>query len=217
MNNPARILIAEDHTIVRAGVRSLLQTHADEFAVIGEAENGKDAIQQTASLQPDLVLLDLKMPYANGTEVLAYIKRRSPQIKVVVLTQYNNGSYVRAAFAAGADGYLLKYDGREALYTALRSVLNGGVYVSPQIGEAVIKGYLSADNPAANDTAWAMLTMREREILKRIAEGATNAEIAAELSLSVRTVESHRASLKKKLKLRNTSELIAYAIDNGLV
>jgi len=218
MTTPARILIADDHDMVRAGFRSLLQAHTDEFDVVGEAADGQAALEQVRTLQPDVVLLDLKMPQVNGTEALQSIKRRLPTIKVLILTQYDNEEYVRAAFAAGADGYLLKYDHHDWLFKALRSILAGDVFVSPRISKGVISGFLASGQQAPSpDSVWELLSARERVILKLIAEGKKSREIAEQLTLSIRTIEDYRANLRKKLHLKSGSELIAYAINQGLV
>ncbi|MEW6439772.1 MAG: response regulator transcription factor [bacterium] len=211
-----RILIAEDHTILREGLRVLLSSNPD-FEVVGEAEDGREAIRGTASLKPDLVLLDLSMPRMNGMEAISEIKRTSPVTKIVALTVHNAEEYVLAALQAGADGYVLKDAKHSELVMALRSVFSGKRYLSPGVSEKIIEGYLEGKKVTQCGSTWDSLTRREREILKLIAEGFKNKEIADFLHLSVKTVEKHRSNIMEKLNLHNVSALTAYAIEKGLV
>jgi DNA-binding NarL/FixJ family response regulator len=208
------ILIAEDHTILREGLKALLSDEPD-FEIIGEAQDGQEAIRFANQLQPDLILMDLSMPHTNGTEAIGPIKRRNPGSKIIVLTVHKAEEYVRVALDAGADGYMLKDDTHQQLLSAIRSVLAGNIYLSPGICNKVVTGYLK---PNSNSVcSWDRLTAREREVMKLIAEGNTNKSIASYLSVSLKTVEKHRASLMDKLGLRNSSSLTAYAMENGLV
>lgn len=211
-----RILLAEDHTILREGLRSLFSAEPD-LEVVGEAADGQVAIQQANSLQPDLVLMDLSMPRMNGTEAISAIKRRSPEIKIIALTNHKAAEYVRAALDAGADGYVLKDDSRQELLTAIRSVTSGHSYLSPGICNQVVSGFLGRASPPTSSTTWDTLTEREREVIKLVAEGYKNREIAEYLSVSIKTVEKHRSNLMRKLNLHNASALTTYAIENGLV
>ena len=213
-----RILLAEDHAILRDGLRILLASEPD-LEVVGEADDGQKAVHQSNVLQPDLVLMDLSMPRMNGTEAIAGIKRRHPDIKILALTVHKSEEYVRAALDAGADGYVLKDDSRQELLTAIRSVLAGKSYLSPGVCGKVVTGYLGrgAADPQARGGPWDTLTEREREVVKLVAEGYKNREIAAFLSVSIKTVEKHRSNLMRKLDLHNASALTAYAIENGLV
>lgn len=216
MASKYRILIAEDHTILREGLRALL-TAEDEFEVVGEVGNGKDAFNSVGTLHPHLVLMDLSMPNTNGTEATRNIKRRFPETKIIILTVHKAEEYIRATLEAGADGYLLKDDSHAALVDAVRCVLNGKRYLSPSITDGVVSAYLGGSAPQGKTTSWENLTHREREVLKLIAEGHRNKEIAEYLSLSPKTVEKHRSNLMRKLDLHSASSLTAYAIENGLI
>jgi DNA-binding NarL/FixJ family response regulator len=217
-----RLLLAEDHAILREGLKYLFSGEPD-LEVVGEAEDGHKAVQQANALNPDLILMDLSMPRMNGTEAIAAIKKRHPEIKVLALTVHKVEEYVRAALDAGADGYVLKDDSRQELLTAIRSVLAGKGYLSPGVCTNVVTGYLGRGAPSTNkkpNTAslpWDTLTEREREVIKLVAEGFKNREIAEMLSVSIKTVEKHRSNLMKKLDLHNASALTSYAIANNLV
>ncbi|MBN2468627.1 MAG: response regulator transcription factor [Deltaproteobacteria bacterium] len=216
MNKPERIVLAEDHTIVRKGLRTLLSKHAG-FAIVGEAADGREAIRSVDELKPDLILIDLTMPKMDGTLAIQEIKRRSPHTKVLVLTMHNTEDTVLAALEAGADGYLLKDDTHGELLIAIDSVLKGKFYLSPAISGKVVKGYLEGKKKTKGISPWDSLTQREKEVLKLIAEAYSNKEIAEQLFVSVKTVEKHRANLREKLDLHNTSALTKYAIEKGLV
>ena len=216
MKEKCRILFAEDHAILRDGLRALLEAE-HEFMVVGEVDNGRDALYAVSSLSPQLVLMDLSMPNTNGTEAIRNIKRRFPETKIVALTVHKAEEYVRATLKAGADGYVLKDDSRAELMVALRSVLNGKTYLSPNICDSVVSGYLGGNGPKDQTPSWNTLTHREREVIKLIAEGKRNREIAGYLSVSLKTVEKHRSNLMKKLDLHSASALTAYAIENRLV
>lgn len=210
------VLIAEDHTILREGLRALLRT-SEEFEVVGEASDGRQAIRTAASLQPRLVLLDLSMPGMNGLEALKEIKKQCPQSKVVVLTVHSAEEYVLAALKAGADGYVLKDAGSTELLLALRNAVAGKPYLSPGIADKVIGGYLDGRKALKPSSAWETLTDRERQVLKLVAEGKTNKEIGDYLYISPKTVEKHRANLMRKLDLHNAAAVTAFAIEKGLV
>jgi DNA-binding NarL/FixJ family response regulator len=217
MKSPARILIADDHTILRAGIRALLDKQP-EFQVIGEVDNGKDAIQSAGQLEPDLIISDLSMPGTNGTEAIQRIKSRYPEIKILVLTVHKSEEYVHAALKAGASGYLLKDDTSEELISACNNLLAGKTHLSPSVCGNVVLGYLSDPNSNEKPTSSSdLLTTREREVLKLIAEGSRNKDVAEYLSISLKTVEKHRSNLMKKLNIHNASGITAYAIKNGLV
>lgn len=212
-----RILLAEDHSILREGLKSLLSTQPD-IEITGEAEDGQQAIQQANALQPDLVLMDLTMPRMNGTDAIRAIKRRNPEMRVIVLTVHKAAEYVRTALEAGASGYVLKDDTHQELVTAIRTVIAGRTYLSPRICDQVVSGFLGRGASAAEtELPWETLTDREKAVIKLVAEGYKNREIAEFLSVSIKTVEKHRSNLMKKLDLHNASALTAYAIQNGLV
>jgi DNA-binding NarL/FixJ family response regulator len=216
MSRKVRIVIAEDHTILREGLRSLLCSNPN-FEIVGEAEDGREAIRCVEKLKPDLILTDLSMPRMNGMEAIKEIKRESPETKVLVLTVHKAEEYILAAFRAGADGYLLKDSTHVELVMAVNKVLSGKHYISPEISEKVVEGYLEGKKALKSKTSWETLTQREREILKLIAEGYKNKEIADDLCISAKTVEKHRANLMEKLNLHNAQALTAFAIDKGLV
>lgn len=214
------LLIADDHPILRDGLRALLSNTPD-LEVVGEAENGRDAIEKAREFQPQLILLDLSMPIINGTEAMRAIKQRCPEIKIIALTVHKSEEYVRATLDAGADGYVLKDDSSSDLLTSIRNVLDGKVHLSPGICDKVISGFLNRPgetrSTGRSTRSWDQLTQREREVLKLIAEGNKNRGIAECLSVSVKTVEKHRSNLMKKLNLKGVSALTMYAIDNGLI
>jgi len=216
MTEKVRIVIAEDHTILREGLRSLLSANAN-FEVVGEAGDGREAIRQVKKFKPDLILSDLSMPRMNGMEAIREIKRESPATKILVLTVHRAEEYILATFRAGADGYLLKDSTHSELVMAVKKVLNGTHYISPEISEKVIEGYIEGRKSLKSRTSWETLTQREREILKLIAEGYRNKEIAGDLCISVKTVEKHRANLMEKLDLHSIQALTAFAIEKGLV
>lgn len=216
MNKKSRLLIADDHTLLRAGLCSLLSQDPD-IEIVGEAANGRDAIQLVGTLSPHLVIMDLNMPGMNGLEAIVDIKRRFPETRVLVLTIHKTEEYIHESLRAGADGYVLKDATHDELRVAVRSILNGKSYLSPDISGKVINGYLGTGSNVNGSTSWDKLTHREREVLKLVAEGHQNKYIAEFFSLSVKTVEKHRSNLMKKLDLHNTSKLTAYAIEKGLV
>ncbi len=215
MKSLARILIADDHTILRAGMRSLLD-NVPGFQVVGEVNNGKDAVYQSGQLKPDLVLIDLSMPKTNGTEAIQHIKTRYPDIKVLVLTVHKTEEYVYAALKAGANGYLLKDDTREELINAITNVMVGKIHLSPGICNEVVMGYLTDPDKEKTPSSIDILTTREREVMKLIAEGYRNKDIAEYLSISLKTVEKHRSNMMKKLNLHSASSITSFAIKNGI-
>jgi len=216
MKKQYRIAIAEDHTILREGLRALLISEPD-FEVVCEAGDGRDAIQCVEEHQPDLILMDLSMPRMNGLEAIKEIKKRSRTTMVMALTVHKSEEYILATLQAGADGYVLKDTTHAELVSAIRHVLSGKRYLSPGVSEKVIEGYLEEKRIVKTRTAWDTLTKREREILKLIAEGYKNKEIADYLCVSLKTVEKHRTNLMKKLDIHNVATLTAFAMEKGLV
>jgi DNA-binding NarL/FixJ family response regulator len=216
MGQKYRIVIAEDHTILREGLRLLLSS-SPEFEVVGEAEDGREAIQCVVKYKPDLILTDLSMPRMNGMEAIREIKKQSPKTKVLVLTVHKAEEYILNTFRAGANGYLLKDSTHAELVMAVKKVLSNQHYISPEISEKVIEGYMEGRRALKTHTPWETLTAREREILKLIAEGYKNKKVAEELCISVKTVEKHRANLMEKLGLHNVQALTAFAIEKGVV
>ena len=211
-----RVVIAEDHTILREGLRALLSAESD-LEVVGEAEDGRQAIRRVEELGPDLILTDLSMPKMNGAEAIREIKKCAPETKVLALTVHKAEEFILEVLQAGADGYILKDASSKELMMAIKSVLGGKRYLSPSVSQMVIEGYLEGRKSIASSSPWDTLTKREREILKLIAEGHKNKEIADYLYISVKTVEKHRANLMKKLDLHSAAALTAYAMERGLV
>jgi DNA-binding NarL/FixJ family response regulator len=216
MTDKHRILIVENHALLRAGLRALLAANP-QFEVAGEAANGHDALQAARMLEPDLVLMDISMPGMNGIEAIIDIKRRRPATRVIVVTMHKEEEYIHASLRAGAQGYLLKDSGSDELETAIRTVLNGKVYLSPDVSGEIIQAYLSGNCPGRPVRLPQQLTHRERQVLKLIAEGHRNKYIADYFSLSVKTIEKHRSNLMQKLDLHNSSMLTSYAIAHGLL
>ncbi len=211
-----RIIIAEDHTILREGLRSLLSSDPD-LEIVGEAQDGQEAIRCVEKLKPNLVLMDLSMPRMNGLDAIKEIKKRSAETRILVLTVHKNEEYIVATLQAGADGYALKDSTHAELGIAIKNVLSGNHYISPGISGRVIEGYLEGRKPLKATSPFETLTQREQGILKMIAEGYKNKEIADYLCISVKTVEKHRANLMQKLDLHSVSALTAFAMEKGLV
>lgn len=216
MGKKQRIFIVDDHTLLRAGLRALLSQDPD-IEVVGEADNGHDALRDIPVLAPHLVLMDISMRGINGIETIVDIKRRNPDARVLVLTIHKADEYILASLRAGADGYMLKDATHDELRVAMRSILNGKTYLSPDISGKVIHGYLGTGRSENVGSSWDTLTHREREVLKLIAEGHPNKYISDYFCLSIKTVEKHRSNLMKKLDLHNASMLTSYAIEKGLV
>jgi DNA-binding NarL/FixJ family response regulator len=216
MGKPFSLVIAEDHTILREGLKALFTSQPD-FEVVGEAEDGIQAIRCVQTYAPDIILMDLSMPKLNGLEAIKEVKRLNPATKIIVLTVHSAEEYVLATLEAGADGYVLKDANRFELLMAMNHVLEGKRYLSPGVSEKVIDGYLEGKKSLKGQSAWESLTQREREILKLIAEGYKNKEIADTLCISQKTVEKHRTNLMTKLDLHNVAALTSFAIEKGLV
>ncbi|ARJ67347.1 DNA-binding response regulator [Magnetospirillum sp. ME-1] len=205
-----RILIAEDQQLVRQGLVALLAV--DDVTIVGEAEDGKGALEMARTLSPDVVLMDLSMPELDGVEATRRIKQVAPQVRVLVLTVANCERRVAEALAAGADGYALKKLGHAELMAAINAVCAGKTYLGPGLSEDLVKEYLEG-----SDMAGGSLTAREREVLQLIARGHKNREIADDLGIAIKTVETHRTKIMQKLDLHNSAELAAYAIRRGLI
>jgi two-component system response regulator NreC len=216
MEQKHRIVIVDDHTLFRAGVRALLTADPD-IEVVGEADNGRDAIRAVGQSAPHLVLMDLTMPSMNGMEAMTEIKRRYPDVRVLVMTLHKTEDYIHAALKAGADGYILKDATQEEFHVAVHSILRGKTYLSMDVSAKVVSGYLGGGTGSGTTSTYDSLTHREREVLKLVAEGKSNKFIAEFLNLSIKTVEKHRSNLMAKLDLHNASELTAYAMEKGLI
>lgn len=206
-----RVLLADDHTILRRGVRMLVDSQLD-MEVVGEAKTGREAIDETRKLKPDIVVMDVSMPELNGIEGTRQICDELTDTKVLALSMHKDSVYVREILRAGALGYLLKDSEDDDLLKAIRAVARGEAFLSPAISFAVLSDYKKhVSNPVD------LLTSREREILSMIAEGKANKEIASILNLSVYTVESHRGSVMEKLNLHNTGDIVRFALRSGLI
>jgi two-component system, NarL family, response regulator NreC len=206
------VVLVDDHAVVRSGLRLLLERQQD-IEVVGEAGNAKDAIFRARALKPDVMLLDVVMPGESGIEVLPKLLKESPETKVLVLSMQDDPSYVREAFAAGASGYVLKEAADEEVVSAVREIANGGRYVHPALGARLVAAEAEERAAAEADP----LSEREREVLRLLALGHTNQEIAEQLYISVRTAESHRAHIMQKLRLSTRAELVRYALTHGLL
>lgn len=215
MGSANPILIVESHTLLRQGLKAMLAAEP-ELEVVGEAEDSRQAVRLAGSLATGLVLLDLSPPDTQGIAAISEIKKNRPGIRVLVLTAHKNEESIRAALEAGADGYVLKQATRDELMLAIRSVLDGKTYLSPDVAEKVVNVYLDGGVDMHAATAWESLTLREREVLKLIAAGHANRHIADRLCVSVKTVEKHRANLMRKLNLHNAAALTAFAIERGM-
>ncbi len=212
-----RILLADDHTLVRAGLRALLES-IDEVTAISEVGDGRRALEVIAAEHPDVALLDIAMPGLNGLEVAARVARDSPRTRLVILSMHSSPSHVAQALRAGAVGYLLKDSAAEELGLALRAVMSGETYLSPAISRQVVDGFLGRiASPGADEPMDAQLTPRQREILQLVAESRSSKEVAAMLSLSVKTVEAHRSQIMERLGIHDLAGLVRYAIRIGLV
>ncbi len=211
-----RVLLAEDHTIVRKGLRSLLEGEAG-IEVIGEAEDGREAIEKVQQLLPDVVLMDITMPGLNGLEATRQIKKRFPEVKVVILTVHANEEYIFQILRAGASGYVVKRAAPTELLSAIRAAYRGDSFLSPSISRKVIEEYVRQADAMAEKDSYDKLTNREREVLQLIAEGHSNREIAELLHISVKTVETHRAHLMDKLDIHSTAGLTQYAMRKGVI
>jgi two-component system response regulator NreC len=207
-----RVVVVDDHAVVRSGLRLLLDANED-IEVVGEAGNATDAIFRARALKPDVMLLDVVMPGPSGIDVLPEVLKESPETKVLVLSMQDDPSYVREAFGAGASGYVLKEAADEEVVSAVREIANGGRYVHPSLGARMVAAEAEERAAAEADP----LSDREREVLRLLALGHTNQEIAQKLYISVRTAESHRAHIMQKLRLSTRAELVRYALSSGLL
>lgn len=212
--NKIRILLADDHPLVRSGLIKLLEPFK-EFVIIGEAGDGEEAVALTKKLEPDVVIIDLSMPKLSGVEATKLIRKNSPSTKVLVLTMHDNEEYVFQILKSGAGGYMLKNSGRDDLAAAIRAVANGEKFFSPRVSEIMMEGYLRksekrADHSINDDDL--PLTKREREVLQYIAEGLNNAQIAEKLYISARTVETHRTNIMQKLDIHDAANLVRFAL-----
>lgn len=210
-----RVLLADDHKIVRDGLRALLEKQTD-MEVVGEADGGAQAVKLARELSPAVIVMDIAMPDLTGIEATQRIREADPSARIIALSMHSDKRFVGGMLKAGASGYLLKDCAFGELANAIRSVMKGQTYLSPGIAQVVVEGYVRNASPPGQ-TAAAALTPREREVLQLLAEGKATKEIAALLKLSVRTVETHRQQIMNKLNLHKAAELVKYAIREGMI
>ncbi|PHS17141.1 MAG: DNA-binding response regulator [Kangiella sp.] len=213
------IIVAEDHALLREGLTSLLRGNKD-INVVAEACNGEEAIKYAEQYSPDIILMDLNMPIVSGIDALKKILQFNDAIKIIAVTAHESEEYVRSTLEAGAKGYVLKDDTHKDLLQAINAVSKGNIYLSPGIREKIVQSYIQAPQGVNDNTLTSskpLLTKREKEITLLIANGLTNREIGIKLSISLKTVEKHRANLMKKLNLHNASAITKYAIENDLI
>ncbi|MBI2831580.1 MAG: response regulator transcription factor [Chloroflexi bacterium] len=211
-NNKIKVLMVDDHAVLRDGIRALLDMH-DDIEIVGEASEGREAIEKAVALSPDVVIMDIAMPGMDGLEATRRIAKKNPKVKVLILTQHDNREYILSAIKAGVAGYVPKRAMGSELVSAIRAVHKGESFLYPSAASALIEVYLRQ----SEDEPYDRLTDREREILKLIAEGHTSREIAERLFISLKTVLGHRTKIMEKLDIHNRTELIKYAMRKGLV
>jgi DNA-binding NarL/FixJ family response regulator len=211
-----RIVIVDDHAVVRRGVKALLETQPG-WIVCGEASTGREAIERVVELRPDLVVLDISLPELNGLEATPEILKACPGTEVLILTMHHSEELARQVFKAGAKGYVLKSDADHSLVAAIETVRQHKTFVTTAVTEFVLDSDLEKDSREGLDTPKVATTPRERQIIQLVAESRSSKEIAATLGISVKTVESHRTNIMRKLRLRSVSDLVRYAIRNGIV
>ena len=209
-----RVLLADDHKILREGIGSLVKGY-DDMEVVGEAANGEEAIRMAQEVSPDVVILDISMPDINGIDAARKIRRDAPKVKIIALSMHYDKQFISEMFKAGASGYLIKDTAFDELEHAIRIVMDGKTYINPHVASLVVESLVTQSTPPA-PASLSMLTEREREVLQLIAEGKSTRQIASDLSVSAKTIESHRRQVMGKLNIRNVAELTKYAIREGL-
>ena len=210
-----RLLIADDHKLMREGLRALIEKEAD-MQVVGEAEDGKSTVSLAGKTSPHVVVMDVSMPDLNGIEATRKILGANPHVKVIGLSGHADEHIVREMLTAGASAYILKHTASDELMRAIRTVMKGGKYLSPEVARGVMDAYVELSRPLGSKQVFVVLTDREREVLQMIAEGKSTKEIADDLSVSVKTVETHRRNIMEKLDLHSVAELTKYAIREGI-
>lgn len=215
-----RILVADDHEVVRRGLCTLIQSEPN-LEVCGEAADGREAVEQAEKLRPEIVIVDIAMPVLNGLEATRQILKANPKIKILILTLHDSDQVVRDVLGAGARGFLLKSDAARDLIAALEALVHDKTYFTSSVASLVLEGYLRSHSPAAQAaqaiSAADRLTPREREIVQLLAEGKSTKEVASALDLRVKTAETHRTNIMRKLQLRSVSDLVLYAVRNNIV
>ena len=216
---PFRILLADDHEVVRAGLRALLEEQ-NGWEVVAEAVDGRDAVEKASKLKPDAVVIDIAMPSLNGLEAVRQIVKAVPNTKVLVLTMYDSDPLIQQVLQAGARGYLLKSDAGRDLVSAIEALRRNKTFFTPKVSQMVLEGYLDKnpkEKEAESEAESLRLTSRQREIVQLLAEGKSSKEVAAVLGLSVKTAETHRANIMRKLDCHSVTELVRYAIRNHII
>jgi DNA-binding NarL/FixJ family response regulator len=216
MSVKKRILLADDHAILRSGLKLMLSSQ-NEFDIVGEASTGAETIKQCEALQPDLVLLDLSLPGIGGLDALPILRRLAPGAKILVLTMHDDKQYMNQALRSGASGYVLKKAADTELITAIRSVLSGEIYIHQSMMRFLLEDMLPTSEVQNPTELWDTLSEREQEVLRLVALGFTSADIAQQLNLSAKTIETYRSRGMEKLGLRNRAALVRYALSNGLI
>jgi DNA-binding NarL/FixJ family response regulator len=210
-----RLIIADDHLLMREGLRSLLEKE-DRFSIVGEADDGQETIKLVRQCNPHLVVMDVSMPNLNGIEATRQILEENPNIKIVALSGHSNMVFVREILEAGASAYVLKSRAYEDLIRAIDEVMAGRKYLTPDIASGVVSEYVELSSACQNECAFVMLTARERQVLQQLAEGCSTKEMADDLGVSVKTVETHRRNIMEKLDLHTVADLTKYAVREGL-
>ena len=216
MANPVRILIADDHTIVRQGLASLLNDQHD-LKVVGQAENGRAAVDKTLDLMPDIIIMDIAMPQMNGIEAVKRIKKKVPKTKVLILSMYSHEHYIHELLESGVSGYLLKDSSGRDIINAIHAAMNNETFLSPSISKVVVDSYRSPRKVTASAERYKLLSNREREVFQLVAEGHSTRQIADMLCVSISTIKSHRAKIMEKLEIYSPVKLVHFAIQLGLV
>jgi DNA-binding NarL/FixJ family response regulator len=215
--NRLRIMVADDHEIVRRGLVSLIKSHPD-WEVCAEADNGRQAVEKANQSKPDVAILDIGMPVLNGLEATRQILRENPRVRILILTITDTDQAVQAVLDAGARGFLLKSDAARDLVTAVEALAHNKAFFTARVADLVLSGYLNkSSHSKKNDLNLPGLTSREREVVQLLAEGKSTKEVACHLNLSVKTAETHRSNIMRKLGLHSVSELVLYAVRNGIV
>ncbi len=209
-----RILLADDHELIRTGIRNLLGTNKD-FAIVGESGDGEDTIRKVHDVKPDVVVIDISMPKMSGIEVTRHLREKFPAVKVLVLTMHENVEYVYQIYKSGAGGYLLKNAGRDEITSAIYAVARGERFFSPRVSELMISEYMKQAERRDSQSPDSTLTKREEEILRLIAKGLNNQQISHQLFISPRTVNTHRTNIMQKLDIHDVANLVRYALEHG--
>jgi DNA-binding NarL/FixJ family response regulator len=215
-DKPITIVIADDHTIVRQGLKKILKEEKD-IQVVGEAKDGREAVNKVRELQPDLVIMDIAMPDLNGIEATRQIKQAGMGTKIIILSMHDHGRYIRELLGLGVSGYLLKNAASRDIVKAVKSAIEGNTYLSPSISSRVIEDYVGMNKKSLEEELYNTLSNREREVFQMVVEGSATKKIAETLCVSPSTIKSHRSNIMEKLKMDNLSQLIQYAIQLGII